>query len=64
MFISDFCANPPADVVLLMIAREWSKAHAGKWTEAMGRLATRCDAWEVKPHEFDGWVETRLRAKA
>ena len=58
-----FCANPPPDVVLLVTAGEWSKAHQGKWTEAIGRIGMVAIAWAVKPHELAGWVETRLRAK-
>ena len=30
-----YCAAPPPDVVLLVIAGEWSRQHAGKWSEAM-----------------------------
>ena len=58
-----FCANPPPDVVLLVTAGEWSKAHQGKWTEAIGKIGMVAIAWAVKPHELAGWVETRLRAK-
>ena len=35
--ISSFCANPPPDVILLITAGEWSKAHHGKWTEAVSQ---------------------------
>src|SRR3546814_5092223 len=29
--ITDFCAQPPADVVLLVTGGEWCKKHGGKW---------------------------------
>ena len=61
--ISAFCANPPVDVVLLVTAGEWSKAHAGKWVEAISRIGVVAIAWAVKPHELPGWIESRLRAK-
>ena len=35
--IQDFCAAPPADVTLLVVAGDWSKAHAGKWSDAIAR---------------------------
>jgi DNA polymerase-3 subunit delta len=61
--ISSFCANPPPDVVLLITAGEWSKAHHGKWTEAVSRIGIISIAWAIKPHELAGWVESRLRMK-
>ncbi|HEY5970564.1 MAG TPA: DNA polymerase III subunit delta [Pseudoxanthomonas sp.] len=59
--ISGFCAQPPPDVILLITAGEWSKAHHGKWTEAVSRTGAIAIAWPVKPHELTGWVESRLR---
>jgi len=61
--ISGFCANPPPDVVLLITAGEWSKAHHGKWVDAVSRVGAMAVAWAIKPHELPGWIESRLRAK-
>lgn len=61
--ICEFCAAPPADVVLLVVANDWSRAHAGKWSEAIGRVGHLCIAWQVKPHELSGWIERRLRSR-
>ena len=61
--ISSFCASPPPDVVLLITGGEWSKAHQGKWTEAVSRIGVVSIAWAIKPHELAGWVESRLRMK-
>ena len=61
--ISSFCADPPPDVILLITAGEWSKAHHGKWTEAVSRIGMISIAWAIKPHELAGWVESRLRMK-
>ncbi|WP_454829903.1 DNA polymerase III subunit delta [Pseudoxanthomonas wuyuanensis] len=61
--IASFCANPPPDVILLITAGEWSKAHHGKWADAVGRLGAIAVAWPIKPHELPGWIESRLRAK-
>lgn len=61
--IRQFCENPPADVVLLITAGEWSKAHAqGKWFEALSRIGVYAIAWAVKPHELPSWIESRLRS--
>lgn len=61
--ISGFCAAPPPDVVLLVIAGEWSKSHAGKWSEAVARTGHLAIAWPVKPHELSGWIGLRLRSR-
>ena len=55
--------QPPADVVLLVVANEWSNRHAGKWSEAIGRVGHSCIAWQVKPHELNGWIDRRLRSR-
>ncbi|HAL23969.1 MAG TPA: DNA polymerase III subunit delta, partial [Stenotrophomonas sp.] len=61
--ISQFCANPAPDVVLLITANEWSKAHQGKWAEAVNRVGVLSVAWAIKPHELPDWIERRLRGK-
>ncbi|MGG6461709.1 DNA polymerase III subunit delta [Solilutibacter silvestris] len=61
--ISTFCADPPADTILLVTANEWSKAHAGKWSEAIARIGHIAIAWPVKPHEWSEWIERRLRMR-
>jgi DNA polymerase-3 subunit delta len=61
--VCGFCADPPPDVVLLVIAGDWSRQHSGKWSEAIGRVGHSCIAWQVKPHELGGWIERRLRSR-
>ncbi len=61
--IAGFCADPAPDVALAVIAGEWSRAHAGKWSEAIGRIGHVVIAWAVKPHELPDWIERRLRAR-
>jgi len=61
--IAAFCADPPADTILLVTANEWSKSHAGKWSEAIARIGHIAIAWPVKPHEWSEWIERRLRLR-
>ena len=61
--ISEFCANPPADITLLVTAGEWSRQHGGKWSEAIARIGQVAIAWPIKPHELPGWIESRLRSR-
>lgn len=61
--ISEFCANPPNDIALLVTAGDWSRQHGGKWSDAIGRIGLVAIAWPVKPHELPGWIESRLRSR-
>ena len=61
--IASFCADPPPDVVLLVIAGEWSKSHAGKWSEAIARVGHVAIAWPIKAHELQGWLGQRMRSR-
>ncbi len=61
--ITDFCVDPPADVVLLVTAGEWSLKHGGKWSEAIGRIGITATAWAIKPHELPDWIDRRLKAR-
>lgn len=61
--LSEFCADPPADVVLLVTCDEWSRQHGGKWSEAIARIGSVAIAWQVKAHELPDWIDKRLRAK-
>lgn len=61
--IAEFCAAPPPDVVLMIVAGDWSKAHRGKWADAVARTGVLSVAWAVKPHELPAWIESRLRAR-
>ena len=61
--IAGLCASPPSDVVLLVVAGDWSRSHGGKWSEAITRAGHACIAWPVKPHELTGWIGARLRSR-
>ncbi|HVI24752.1 MAG TPA: DNA polymerase III subunit delta [Xanthomonadaceae bacterium] len=62
--IEDYCARPADDVVLLVVAGDWSKRdHGGKWSEAIARIGRVEVFWPVKPHELPTWIERRLRAR-
>jgi DNA polymerase-3 subunit delta len=61
--VAEFCADPPADVTLLVTASEWSMKHGGKWSEALARVGHVVVAWSIKPHELTDWIERRMRSK-
>lgn len=61
--ILEFCRQPPAGITLLVVAGDWSKKHAGKWSDAIRDAGQLAVAWAVKPHELGDWVERRLRSR-
>jgi DNA polymerase III subunit delta len=61
--IVEFCAQPPADVALLVTGGEWSRQHGGKWSDAIARIGHVVVANPVRPHELPGWIDARLRSR-
>jgi DNA polymerase-3 subunit delta len=62
--IEEYCAQPADDVVLLVVAGDWSKReHGGKWSDAIARIGRVELFWPVKPHDLPNWIERRLRAR-
>ena len=61
--IQAYCQNPPPDTVLLITAQDWSRQHAGKWSEAIASVGHFVQVWPVKAHEQGEWLQRRLRAR-
>jgi len=61
--IQNFCSRPPEDTVLLITSQDWSKSHAGKWTEAIARVGHVLPIWPIKEHEREDWLQRRLRSR-
>ncbi|HLU12581.1 MAG TPA: DNA polymerase III subunit delta [Arenimonas sp.] len=61
--LREYCDNPPPDTVLLITCQDWSKAHAGKWSEAIARVGHFVPVWPLKPHELGDWLQRRLRSR-
>lgn len=61
--LSAFCDDPPPDVLLLVTGGEWSRKHAGKWSEAINRIGCVVVAWALRPDQLPAWIEQRLRSR-
>lgn len=58
-----YCSNPPPDTVLMITAQDWSKNHAGKWSEEIARAGHFVPIWPIKVHELNDWLLRRLRSR-
>ena len=61
--LREYCENPPPDTVLLVTSQEWSKKHAGKWSEAIAKAGHLVVFWPLKSHELGDWLQQRLRSR-
>lgn len=61
--LREFCERVPPDTVLLITAQDWSKAHAGKWSEAIAKVGHLVPVYPLKTHELGDWLLRRLRSR-
>ena len=61
--ISEFCAAPPPDTVLLVTANDWSKQHEGAWVKAIEEIGVFVPVWPLKREELPGWIGARMAAR-
>ncbi|GLQ46859.1 DNA polymerase III subunit delta [Dyella lipolytica] len=61
--ITEFCANPPPDVSLLITAVEWSNKHEGAWTRQIDSTGTVVVFNAPRPNEWESWIGARLASR-
>jgi len=61
--IEQFCAQPPPDVLLLIVGGEWSRKHEGGWSRAVERAGVLLTIWPLKAEEYTRWVAARLASR-
>jgi DNA polymerase III subunit delta len=61
--ITEFCANPPPDVTLVITAVEWSNKHEGAWTKQVDGAGTVVVFNAPRPHEWEAWIGARLATR-
>jgi DNA polymerase III subunit delta len=57
--ITEFCATPPPDTVLLITCTTWSKSHETAWVGEVEAIGGFVPIWPLKPHEMPGWLKQR-----
>ncbi|MEO7324741.1 MAG: DNA polymerase III subunit delta [Dokdonella sp.] len=61
--ISEFCAAPPPDTVLLVSTNDWSKKHEGAWSAAIERTGIAVAVWPLKREELPDWIGARMASR-
>jgi DNA polymerase-3 subunit delta len=51
------------EIVLLVTAGDWSRQHGGRWSESIAAVGHVVLAQPVRPHELEGWLESRMRQR-
>ncbi len=56
-----YCANPPMDTILLVIAGKLEKAQqSSKWFKALDKSGAVIPVWPVKPEQLPAWIRERM----
>jgi DNA polymerase III subunit delta len=61
--ISEFCAAPPPDTVLMITANDWSRAHEGAWVKSVEHAGTFVPVWPLKREELPDWIGMRMASR-
>src|SRR5690606_15237407 len=61
--ISDYCASPPPDTLLLVGCGAWSRKHEGAWSRAIEKAGVSLVLWPLKPAQLPAWINDRLAAR-
>lgn len=62
--ITEYCASPPPDTVLLITSTTWSRSHETAWVSAVEDAGTVAIFWPLKENELSAWVAQRARSRS
>ena len=61
--ITEYCANAPSDVVLIIQAMQWSKEHEVKWVRTVEQAGVLVQIKPIYREELNGWIAARARVR-
>ncbi|HEN47614.1 MAG TPA: DNA polymerase III subunit delta [Mizugakiibacter sp.] len=61
--ISQWCAHPPADTILLIRCTTWSRKHAAAWSRAIEQVGIAVQLTPPSPDKMAAWLGERLRLR-
>ncbi len=61
--IQAYCANPPPNTLLLIVAMEWSRKHEGAWVDAIETVGAAVPVWPLRLAQLPAWIGQRLASR-
>ncbi|MCX7557009.1 DNA polymerase III subunit delta [Xanthomonadaceae bacterium JHOS43] len=61
--LASFAEDPAPDVILLVQAAQWSRAHETAWVKSIEKTGWFVPMWPVKPAELPRWIGQRLSSR-
>ncbi len=61
--IIEWCKSPVPDVVLLILASEWSKKHEGAWVKEVERIGVYLPVKSLRVDELPAWIRARMQSR-
>ena len=62
--LTEFCADPPPDVTLLVTATTWSNKHDGAWSKKLDATGAMVVFNAPRPNEWGSWIGARLASRS
>ncbi|HET6604571.1 MAG TPA: DNA polymerase III subunit delta [Xanthomonadaceae bacterium] len=61
--IAAFARDPVPDLLLLVLAGQWSRSHEVAWVKAVDKAGVLLPLWPPRSHELPGWIRDRMAAR-
>lgn len=61
--ITEYCARPPPDTVLLITATQWSKQHHAAWVDAIDAAGVFVPITPLRREDLPAWIGQRMAAR-
>ncbi len=61
--LTEYCARPAPDAVLVIHAMQWSKAHELKWVQTVDQAGVYVQIKPLYRNDLPGWIAARARAR-
>lgn len=61
--IIEYCAHAPSDVVLIIHAMQWSKAHEVKWVQVVEKAGVFVQIKPIYREGLNAWIAARARSR-
>ncbi len=61
--VTEYCARPAPDAVLIIHAMQWSKAHELKWVQVVDQAGVYVQIKPIYRNDLPGWIAARAQSR-